>query len=533
MKSKRTIAYTCAVMIAFATCCPVYAVTAPYKLTSDPEDEKLEETLDLSVESAVSYGLENNISIKILENKIDLALVASRNAEDNSDDLEDAEEMLKDASNQLDYKKSQLNAAQEDMEKATELLAEGRAPIPIEIPDTPFVIQPGENILDELTKIETMLGMPEGTAIAMTAEIISEIEKEGVTNQGVINESGIALAEAEETLGLKKDEFENTLEVISAKIGTKIDYNSIVELDADDAGELMITMAGVNLDVTRYAENIYKNQIAMLIQKNYYDALYAEKMLELKKVAKSRGEKQYDIVKLSYENGMKAKDDYLLSKMYYDSTIISCRLAEATYKNSLFELKKNLNLDMNRKITLADSILKEVTEESLEDGLKSGLTNRIEMQKILGQLMIYELNEDILKSKYRAYRKKPEAYKEAILLKEGSEFELEKTKTLLKSEINQSYETMVGAGEMLVAANELIENAQEVVAISNLKYEQGYGAENALLKEMNLQESSGTIIELIAAQEKLSDVETQVALIRYSYTMAKVKYFNDAGILVY
>jgi hypothetical protein len=515
-------------MIAFATGCPAYAVTAPYKLASDSEDEKLEETLELSVESAVSYGLENNISIKILENKIDLALVALRNAEDNSDDLEDAEEMLDDATHELRHKKSQLNEAQDDIEKAKELLAVGIAPIAIEIPGTSLVIQPGENILDKLTEI-----MPVDMAIEKTAEIIAGIEEATVANQGIIDENGIALAEAEETLESSKAEFENTLEVISAKIGTKIDYNSIVELDADDAGELIITMAGVNLDVTRYAEDIYKNQIAMLIQKNYYDALYAEKMLALKKVARERGEKQYNIVKLSYENGMKAKDDFLLSKMYYDSTIISCRLAEMTYKNSIFELKKNMNLDMNRKITLSDSILNEVTEESLEDGLKSGLTNRIEIQQILGQKMIYELNEDILKSKYKRYRKKPEAYKEAILLKEGSEFELEITKAMLKSEINQSYESMVGAGEMQEAANELIENAQEVVAISNLKYEQGYGAENALLKEMNLQESSGTIIELIAAQEKLADVESQVALIRYSYTMAKIKYFNDAGILVY
>ena len=72
---------------------------------------------------------------------------------------------------------------------------------------------------------------------------------------------------------------------------------------------------------------------------------------------------------------------------------------------------------------------------------------------------------------------------------------------------------MVAAGKMLESSGELINNAEEVVRIARLKYEQGFGAENALLKQLNLQESSGTMAELIAAQEKLAEVEAQVAQI--------------------
>jgi cysteinyl-tRNA synthetase len=174
----------------------------------------------------------------------------------------------------------------------------------------------------------------------------------------------------------------------------------------------------------------------------------------------------------------------------------------------------------------------EITSENLEDGLKSGITNRLEIQQALGQLAIYELNEDILK-KMGKYGKNTYPMKEARLLREGAELQLEKTKTQVRAEINQSYETMVAAGEMLQASKELIENAEGVVTIAQLKYEQGFGAENALLKQMNLQDSAGTIIELIAAQEKLSEVESQVAQITYSYTLAKLKYLNDSGVLTY
>jgi len=86
---------------------------------------------------------------------------------------------------------------------------------------------------------------------------------------------------------------------------------------------------------------------------------------------------------------------------------------------------------------------------------------------------------------------------------------------------------------MLKASEELVKDAEEVLEIAQLKYDQGFGAENSLLNQMNLSQSSGTIIELVAAQENLVKIQAQVAQIRYSYTMAKIKYFNDAGILVY
>lgn len=559
MKIKKITAFTCALAVLLSALCPAYAdtspkvetVTAPYSLPGDEKDEKSDdasdssssekkqETINFTVDSAVKYGLENNKSIDILENKIQLAIIASNNAKKNSSDLKKAKDTLKDAMNQLDDAEEQLDSAQKQVDGATSLLANGIAPIDIPLTDPhgnpindgegkQIVIPAGSNILNALLG----LGIPSDTANGMFSLIKQGIEDQLSSNQSKIDENSVAVEEAKTILEAKKEEFKAILKDTSEKLDAKIDYGSLVNLDAADAGELMITMAGVNLDVTKYAKGIYKNQIAMLIQKNYYDALYAKKVYELKRIAMERGEKQYNMVKLSYGNGMKAKDDLLLSKMYYDGTIIACRLAESDYKNALVKLKENMNLNMDTQINLEDSMLEKVTEENIDNGLKSGLTNRIEIQKALGQLKIYELNEKILNSRAE-YKANKNGIKEAKLLTEGARLQLDKVKTTVTSEIIQSYETMAAAGDMLTASTELVANAQEVVRIANLKYEQGFGAENSLLKQMNLQESSGTIIELIAAQEKLSEVEAQVAQISYGYTMAKVKYQNDAGILTH
>jgi len=540
MKITKIIASICIAAIFISVINPVYAQTELSTLANSTDYEQTEEVVDLSVtekeeplaltqELAVEYGLEHNKTIEILENKIQLALVTSKNARKNSRDLSDAKELLEDAEDELSDKRKELRGGIDALNQAKSLLADGRAPKDITLADYNIVIPAGANILDYLIDV---CKIPNEAAVGIASSIEEGVDDELTSNQKKIDYSSAALEDAKATLEIKQEEFEAILEDTSKTIDAKINYGSIVNLDADDAGKLMIKMASVNLDVTKYAKDIYKNQIVMLIKKNYYDALYAEKIYDLKKIAMDRGEKQYNMIKLSYENGMKAKDDLLLSKMYYDSTIISCRLAEATYKNSKIELKKNMNLDMNIEITLDDSMIKEVTEENLEDGLESGLVNRIEIRQSLGQLVIYELNEDILNSRSE-YKSNTEGLKEAKLLREGSELQYDMTKKSIESEINQSYETMIAAGEMLEASNELVKNAEEVVTIAKLKYEQGFGAENSLLKQMNLQESSGTIIELVAAQEKLSEIEAQVAQIRYGYTMAKIKYLNDSGILIY
>lgn len=585
MNFKKIVSYICVIMIVVSSFSTVNAVSvstedigmAPYEL---PEfiagyiddidiageiDEEEQETEDeelvpglvgMTVDEAVVYGLENNKNIGLLDNAIDIALVAVRYAEGNIEDLEDAEEQLSDAESDLFDLGVALDQNQDDLDDAYYYLSLGKSPVKITYNDInkyvdnnmldmlaylgisgdDVVLSTGANILQTLEYMLKNVGFSDTDAASAAAKyydnVYSIIKAKLDTSQDILDEYNVAMDEAQTTFDYNQDRFESVLDDVSDKLDTKINYSSVIQLETDDAVDLMITMAGVNLDVTRYAKGIYRNQIAMLIQKNYYDALYAEKMLKLKTVAMERGETQYNLVNLSYENGMKAKDDMLLAKMYYDSTKIAYRLAQATYSNAIYELKENMNMEMNAKIVLVDSMIQEVSEEVLEDGIKSGRINRIEMQKTLGQWMVYKLNEDILNSS-KDYEYEENSIEEAKLLVEGAKLQLEKIKTMIDSEICQSYENMDSAGDMLEMSTELIANAEEVVSIANLKYEQGFGAENSLLKQMNLESSSGTIIELIAAQENLADIEASVAKIKYSYTMAKVKYMNDAGILVY
>jgi len=589
MKIKKVVSYICLIMILASTFNPVSAGTiiedettddvvedvelTPYELPdfikgdkdSDDKSEKIElnkvvkadeigeiiaeESSDeaevlpvkLTVDQAVEYGLKNSPSIGMLDNAIDLAVVNVSYSEEKSDDLEDAKEKLNKAENDLFDLRIALDKNQEELDTAYSYLSNGISPVNITYKDIGMtreglILTVGDDIEKTFYDMFISQNYSENEAkdkAAYYSDLVSKkIKAQLDENQNTIDEYNIAMDEAQETLDYNKDLFELVLDDVADKLDSKINYSSVVQLDTDDAVDLMITMSNVNLDVTRYAKEIYRNQIAMLIQKNYYDALYAEKMVDLKKVVMERGEKQYNLTKLSYENGMKAKDDMLLSKMYYDGTKVEYRLAQSTYNKAICELKKNMNYDIDTEIKLVEPAVEESSVVSLEEALKSGKKNRLEMQRALGQWMIYKLNEDILNSS-QIYKYEEDSLDEARLLREGSELELQKIKKTIECEIYQSYEDFQATKDMLDVTSNLVQDAEEALTIAELKYEQGLGAENSLLQKMNLESSTGTIVEVIAAQENLADMEAKVGQIRYKNIMAKVKYLNDAGILVY
>lgn len=596
MKTKKIVSYICLIMILISAFNPVSAVTtgqdenaydevenfelAPYdlpdfmtgNLDGEKEAEEGEETgesmdtpsgdeegnipLEMTVDQAVAYGLVNNPNIGKLDNAIDLAMVAVSYAEGNIDDLEDAQDQLDEAESDLFDLGVALDQSQEDLDTAYYYLSLGKSPVKITYDDIYKYVDSdmlnmlaylgisGDDVIfaigadikgtleDMLIKVGYTEAAAEVAADAYYDDVYSIIEAQLDESQDTLDQYNLAMDEAQETFDYNQDLFESVLDDVADKLDAKINYGSVIQLETDDAVDLMITMADVNLDVTRYAKGIYRNQIAMLIQKNYYDALYAQKMVDLKKVAMERGESQYKLVNLSYENGMKAKDDMLLAKMYYDGTKVEYRLAQATYNNAIYELKENMNYNMGREIVLVEPLIQESQVESLAQALESGKKNRIEMQMALGQWMIYGLNEEILTSS-RQYKGEEDSIKEAILLRQGAELELEEIKQMIESEICQSYENLQATQYMLEVSASLVEDAEEVLSIAELKYEQGLGAENTLLQKMNLESSTGTIVELLAAQENLADMEAGVAQIKYNNIMAKVKYLNDAGILTY
>lgn len=506
---------------------------ASYTLTL-PESPK---ELTLSVKQAVDYGLLHNPDMRKLNNEVDYAKTLYLYSDANKSKLSSSQKRISDANTQIAASKSALSAAKSDLQAAQTLVNNGVTPVTVPVTDgggnpildgsgNQIILYPGQGIKASLVAN----GLDDTTATALTTGIIASIQSGLDANALTISQNEVALTEAETTLNESQVAFSEGLETASAKIDEKL-ANSVPTLySADDAGKLLITMSGIQFELTRYAKPVYENQMAMLIQKEFYDALAYSKIVTLKETALERAEIQFDMMQLSFENGMKSKEDFLLAQMYLKSCQSQLTLAQKDYDNSLYALKHTLNLDMDCELNLIEPNFEEPTVPELDLALQSGLVKRLEVQKALGTLTLYKLDlEMIQKRGYQEFNKYAED--EAIIKVAEAELALEKNLSQVSKEIHESYENVEATRELYQITQGLLEDAQEVVAISELKYQQGFGAENALLASLNLDASSGTFVEVIAAKEKEAEIEAQVAQIKYNYQMATIKYLNDAALL--
>jgi hypothetical protein len=198
--------------------------------------------------------------------------------------------------------------------------------------------------------------------------------------------------------------------------------------------------------------------------------------------------------------------------------------------NVLIELKKNMNVPLNKPIELKDVLSEQVEERSLEEGIQSGLQNRLEIRKSAGEVVVYNLNFESVKQVYPDITFQ---YREAALLKQKACISFDKMKVEVESSIRQSFETLKNMGIMLNTSKEMVQQAKESVEIAEYKYREGFGSENSLLKKLDIEAAAGTIVEVLAAEESLAEVEEKTVEILHGYNLARMKYFNDIGKLVY
>lgn len=69
----------------------------------------------------------------------------------------------------------------------------------------------------------------------------------------------------------------DALQEAGATISDQLNFASLDSLNLEGTKDLLTTMADVSLEVTKASYEIYKNNIAMLIQKSYYDTLHSKK----------------------------------------------------------------------------------------------------------------------------------------------------------------------------------------------------------------------------------------------------------------
>lgn len=524
----------------------IYAATEEMVTQSESLDaakqittDHIEEKKLLTLGDAIEKGLKDGLLLQQVKNQGDLAKLVALNAPDVRDTLSNSESALTTASYLIDDGRDQVYNSETQLRSAQAALDNGLAPtaIPISKPEYKLetTIPAGADIYTFLQSYYESLGLPsdaaKGYASQITPVVIEGAQKVIDQNMNTLNGSKQKLDASTQEYLSSKSQYDAALQFAMANVANKLSTSTISSLKTKPLGDLVVKMAKAQDEVTAYSQNIFKNKAALLIENSYFEALKQQKLLEVKDKAVERGAVQYELAQAAYEVGAKSKDDMIIAKTYYDATIMSRELQLKDYNVALIELKKNINMDLDEEIKLVEVEANINEEYELPQGIESGLKARLEIRMAETQEKLYN---DLLNAVSESnYSSSDAQYKEVKLLQDKAKIEMSEAKLQVESDIRASYATMTSMQKVVEKASELKASAEETVEIAKVKYEVGYGYDNALLKQLNLEDLSGTVVEVIAAEENLTNIqEKQIEAIN-GYNLAKLKYLNDIGILPY
>ncbi len=317
-----------------------------------------------------------------------------------------------------------------------------------------------------------------------------------------------------------------SLEEANESITEKINMETSKILGLNSTTSLMEVMSNTAFEVSKTGYEMGRQKIALLAEKSYYDVIKFQNMLKVKQKALERAEGQYKIVKAAYEVGMNAKDDMLLAQSQMELMSADLKKAKGDYKNSKIKLKEVLNLPFDKEIALKDIKYKAAEEFDLQKGIEDGIKNRFEISKAVGQYTIDKLNFELTARKYTS---NTFMYREADLKSKGSEIELMIQKQKVESDIRQSYNTLMATAEMKEHIQNSLKNAEENLEIAEYRYNTGFGVPSSNLKSIQAEELTGTIMEVLAAQETVAEIEEKIVEIESGYNLARSNYLTSTG----
>ena len=512
--------------------------SADNQITSEVEEVNAEEENILTLNEAVAYGLEHSILLEKIKNQVDIAKLVKDNAIDIRNDLIEADLELSNAYYLIDDGRDEIYNGEAQLDSAQTALDNGIAPQDIPVAQLGITIPAGSHIKSYLENVVSM-AYPDAPSAQIDAivegaysQIISTVQGILDTNSDQLTSSKKKLEASTQSYLSSKSQYDAALQYAMSNVANKLSTSTISSLKTKPLTDLIIKMADTQDEVTSYSINIYKNKIALLIQNSYYNALKEQKLLEVKQKAVERGKLQYELAKAAYEVGAKSKDDLILAKTYYDSTVMSEELQLKDYNAALLELKTNMNMDLSKDIKLKEvDVVTDDESFDLTQGIRSGLKSRLEMKMAEAQVDLYKyLMTAVDESDYSSSSNQ---YKESKLLQQKADIERSATALQVESDIRTSYATMTSMQKIAAKSKELEAGAKETVEIAKVKYEVGFGYDNALLAQMNLESMSGTLVEVIAAEENLVSIQEKEIEAVNGYNLSRLKYLNDIGILPY
>lgn len=384
--------------------------------------------------------------------------------------------------------------------------------------------------------LTTAIGAGTMTASANTG---AEAEKTAQTGQTVAAETGnttTSQAAALEELTLEKAieqalQTNNTLQ--NARIDAKnadlnevLSYTTSAEMSKDMIDSLEGIKEQLNAAKAKYVGNAQaeinkklnaltvkatESKIRLGAQNAYYNLIFAQDDYELKQQSLKRAETQLKVAKAAFDVGTKAKTDVLQAEMGVAGAKAALTSAANAVEVARMELNDFLGVDLNKKWKIVSNN-KQVAPISLtmEQAQAQALSKRIEMTKVQEELNLAELNVKLIEEYSALSTLQGRQARNNV---EKSKMAIEEQKRAISKEVAQAYLNLSAASEAIEFQKKAKDAAAESYRLTNLRFENGLA----------------TTLEVIQAEEELSDRENQYQKAILNYNLAVVNFETALG----
>lgn len=384
--------------------------------------------------------------------------------------------------------------------------------------------------------LTTAIGAGTMTASANTG---TEAEKTAQTGQTVAAETGnttTSQAAALEELTLEKAieqalQTNNTLQ--NARIDAKnadlnevLSYTTSAEMSKDMIDSLEGIKEQLNAAKAKYVGNAQaeinkklnaltvkatESKIRLGAQNAYYNLIFAQDDYELKQQSLKRAETQLKVAKAAFDVGTKAKTDVLQAEMGVAGAKAALTSAANAVEVARMELNDFLGVDLNKKWKIVSNN-KQVAPISLtmEQAQAQALSKRVEMAKVQEELNLAELNVKLIEEYSALSTLQGRQARNNV---EKSKMAIEEQKRTISKEVAQAYLNLSAASEAIEFQKKAKDAAAESYRLTNLRFENGLA----------------TTLEVIQAEEELSDRENQYQKAILNYNLAVVNFETALG----
>jgi len=246
-------------------------------------------------------------------------------------------------------------------------------------------------------------------------------------------------------------------------------------------------------------------------QKAYYDLLHAKAEVELKKQSLVRAQTQLKVAKAAFDVGTKAKTDILQAEMGVAGAQAALAAAENNLEISRMKLNEFLGVELSKQWKLAaDNKPMQPITLTLEQATEQALSKRLELVQKQEELKLAELSVELIR-KYSALS----TYQGQVALNdlEKAKLAIEEQNRAISLEVAEAYYNLNAAKLGVEFRKKAKEAAAESYRLTNLRFENGLA----------------TTLEVIQAEEELSDRENQYQEAIRSYNLAVVNFETALG----